>query len=324
MSELDGYYEQIANRSKTGAGSSNLTGALGAQLGATNTVAGGTNEKDSSSLIGNNSVLTEHGSANIYNTSPEVRTTEAVAVNDNVYESITSTGTTTQLIVQSGQAATRKYTLSHIPVSLINSVISGTAGNTYSSYLVNPSGAGWSGNGNTIAWVKGTYPTWNVAEAPTADTATSQAFTQLGSGVSRVFTMTSTPVTAFTTVVSGTAGSAFPTYLVGASGAGWSGNVAAGVVTWLKGTWTTWSAAEAAGLVPISGNQFTVNYNYTQKLTSNVPVSGAGFTVNYNYTYRDYSLVTPPVNYPTEQARLGNQMPGSNNGNAGLGPEIFR
>jgi hypothetical protein len=74
MSELQAYYEQIANRSRGKAGSSNLTGALGAQPGNTNTVAGGTNVKPvSSDLDGVSAFETKHGSVNTYSNSPENR-----------------------------------------------------------------------------------------------------------------------------------------------------------------------------------------------------------------------------------------------------------
>lgn len=171
MSELDAYSEAIANRSAAYRGQSvggNVTGALGAQPGNSNTVGGGQNVIATSTDLDNASQFTSEFSVNnipddpkAYVSSNKSEVLERTSYVGNgaifVSESKTQTAGTT--------AGLKTIALANSNVIAVSSVFAGGLTYPLSGTVANASGAGYALSGSSIVWNNGTYVSYVVPMA---------------------------------------------------------------------------------------------------------------------------------------------------------------
>jgi len=172
MSELDAYSEAIFNRSSTYRNqgvAGNLTGALGAQPGNSNTVGGGQQVIATSSNIDGVSQLVDKFSVNNIPDDP------AAYISSNqsqILGHLTASGIVTLNVngelhnqVVGTTSGTKTVALNNTGVSAITLVTNSGATITYSGVGALPSGAGWFQSGDSISWTNGSYASYTPVMA---------------------------------------------------------------------------------------------------------------------------------------------------------------
>jgi len=167
MSELDAFSEAIFNRSAAYRGQSvggNITGALGAQPGNSNTVGGGQQVIATSSDIDAHSQLDTPFSVNNIPDDPKAYISSDKS---EILGGLTGIGTQTFNITSEVHAqtagttsGTKTIALNNTGVSAITLVTNSGATITYSGVGALPSGAGWFQNGDSISWTNGSYASY--------------------------------------------------------------------------------------------------------------------------------------------------------------------